>query len=77
MSKEAPTILDIPATSTFVECVFCKTGSIMRPHRRSEADKIAEDYKENIRFVRALDTIIQYKITEIILKFIIQNNRIN
>jgi len=46
--------LGIPATSAFVERFFSKTGYIMRPHRRSMADKLAEDLffcKENLSFV--------------------------
>ena len=54
LSKVARTLLGIPATNAFVERFFSKTGYIMRPHRRSMADKLAEDLffcKENLSFV--------------------------
>ena len=54
LSRVARTLLGIPATSAFVERFFSKTGYIMRPHRRTMGDKIAEDLffsKENLRFV--------------------------
>ena len=57
MSRVARTLLGIPATSAFVERFFSKTGYIMRPHRRTMGDKIAEDLffcKENLRFVWGL-----------------------
>ena len=43
LSRVARTLLGIPATSAFVERFFSKTGYIMRPHRRTMGDKIAED----------------------------------
>ena len=54
LSRVARTLLGIPVTSAYVERFFSKTGFIMRPHRRSMADKTAEDLffcKENIIFV--------------------------
>ena len=43
LSRVSRTLLGIPATSAFVERFFSKTGYIMRPHRRTLGDKIAED----------------------------------
>ena len=43
LSRVARTLLGKPATSAFVERFFSKTGYIMRPHRRTMGDKIAED----------------------------------
>ena len=54
LSSVSRPLLGIPATSAFVERFFSKTGYIMRPHRRTMGDKIAEDLffcKENLRFV--------------------------
>ena len=64
--------MGIPATSAFVERFFSKTGYIMRPHRRSMADKLAEDLffcKENLSFV---DTTLIKLLKLIFFKFIMK-----
>ena len=53
LAKTAQVILGIPATSAMIESFFSKTGYIVRQHRRSMGDNLAENLffsKENLHF---------------------------